>query len=47
MEARDCSKAVGGRDLAELLAELLAGSVRERGGVVGGGTEGAWKERGV
>jgi len=43
MEARDCSKAVGGRDLAE----LLAGSIRERGGVVGGGTEGAWKERGV
>ena len=41
IEARDSSRAVGGRDPAE----LLAGSIRESGGVVGGGTEGAWKER--
>ena len=40
MEARDCSKAVGGRGPAE-----LAGSVREMGGVGGGGAEGSWKER--
>ena len=41
IEARDCSRAVGGRNPAE----LLAGSIRESGGVAGGGTEGAWKER--
>lgn len=40
MEARDCSKAVGGRGPAE-----LAGSVREIGGVGGRGAEGSWKER--
>ena len=40
MEARDCSKAVGGRGPTE-----LAGSVREMGGVGGGGAEESWKER--